>query len=126
MSAEPMVESIPDFTPGAAGDSVSPDLPEEFSRLGWTDSTGRRVYFSAGDVDADRGPLAESLVRALRGENTETPIEEALHQQEVEEGDPLFCHDMDEPDITAEELNNNLFGLTPKANGSPIPIKLHF
>ncbi|KAJ6578993.1 hypothetical protein B0H10DRAFT_2443555 [Mycena sp. CBHHK59/15] len=126
MSADPMVESIPDFTPGAAGDSGSPDLPEEFSRLGWTDSTGRRVYFSAGDVDADRDPLAESLARALRGVNTETPIEEALYQQEVEEEDPLFCRDMDEPDITAEELNNNLFGPDAKSEWFPYPDKAAF
>ena len=74
------------------GDSGSqPDVPEGFSRLGWTDSTGRRVYFSAGDVDTDRDSLAESLARALRGKNTETSIEEGLYQQEVEEEDPLFC-----------------------------------
>ena len=67
-----MTESVPDHT--SAGDDTT---PQEFSHLGWTDSAARRVYFSAGDDFADRDPLAESLVRALRGENTENTIGDA-------------------------------------------------
>ncbi|KAJ6632325.1 hypothetical protein B0H10DRAFT_2159621 [Mycena sp. CBHHK59/15] len=98
--AEPMVESVPDYMGKPAGDGDDKS-PQGFPHLGWTDSAGRRVYFSAGDDVADRDPLAESLVRALR-------------------------EDTDEPDITSEELNNNLFGPDAKSEWFPYPDKAAF
>jgi hypothetical protein len=77
------LEPVPEDSP--------PIEPEEFSRLGWTDSEGRRVFFSAGGADADRDFLAESLARALRGAHTEETIAEATYSQDLEEEDPLFC-----------------------------------
>ncbi|KAJ6621011.1 hypothetical protein B0H10DRAFT_1945649 [Mycena sp. CBHHK59/15] len=46
--------------------------------------------------------------------------EDELPEREEAE-DPLFCGD--EPDITAEELNNHLFGLDSKSDWFPYPDK---
>jgi hypothetical protein len=62
---------------------------EPFSRLGWTDSAGRRVFFSSGTSDSD--PLAESLARALRRATGESlPADDELPDL-VDDEDPLFC-----------------------------------
>ncbi|KAJ7755636.1 hypothetical protein DFH07DRAFT_773318 [Mycena maculata] len=83
------LEFLPDF---AGGDEPGPlNEPEEFSHLGWTDSTGRRVYFSVGDPDADRDPLVESLARALRGAHNDETLAEKEYSQDLEKEDPLFC-----------------------------------
>jgi hypothetical protein len=63
----------------------------DFSRFGWTDSSGKHVYFSAGDADADRDLLAESLARALRGGHTEQTFGEAEYLEDLDIQDPLFC-----------------------------------
>ncbi|KAJ6465239.1 hypothetical protein DFH09DRAFT_1112732 [Mycena vulgaris] len=90
-------EFVPDSQDGKFPESNIPDKPQEFSRLGWTDSTGWHVYFSAGDKNADPDPLAESLARALRGKDT--------------------------PDLTAQELSNSLFGPETKIEWFPYPDK---
>ncbi|KAJ6599643.1 hypothetical protein B0H10DRAFT_1958952 [Mycena sp. CBHHK59/15] len=101
-----------------------PNEPEEFSSLGWIDSTGRRVFFSAGDPDRrDRDRLAESLARALRGAQTDTTLGEKTYQDDIEEQDPLFCPSGEDSDITAEELNQNLFGPDAKSEWFPYPDK---
>ncbi|KAJ6622346.1 hypothetical protein B0H10DRAFT_2014352 [Mycena sp. CBHHK59/15] len=55
LSADPFVQFAPDPT----NDDELP-LPDEFSRRGWKDSSGRRVFFSAGSEESD--PLAESHI----------------------------------------------------------------
>ncbi|KAJ7315199.1 hypothetical protein DFH08DRAFT_820801 [Mycena albidolilacea] len=115
LAANPIVEPIPD--------SEDPTLiePVDFSRFGWTDSSGKRVYFSAGDADADRDLLAESLARALRGGHTEQTFGEAEYLEDLDKQDPLFCPEGAE--ITAEELNINLFGPDSKSEWFPYPDK---
>ncbi|KAJ7262385.1 hypothetical protein C8J57DRAFT_1719333 [Mycena rebaudengoi] len=97
---------------------------EPFSRLGWTDSAGRRVFFSSGTSDSD--PLAESLARALRRATGESlPADDELPDL-VDDEDPLFCEDDLEDEITAEELNSNLFGPDSKSDWFPYPDKAMF
>ncbi|KAJ7158190.1 ribonuclease H-like domain-containing protein [Mycena crocata] len=95
-----------EFSPDAFLDDL-PDLPDatDFSRLGWTDSTGRRVIFSA-----------------------ETAANEELPEREdVEDSDPLFrSEDSEEPEITAEELNSRLFGPSADSDWFPYPDKAMF
>ncbi|KAJ6568205.1 hypothetical protein B0H10DRAFT_1964985 [Mycena sp. CBHHK59/15] len=75
-----------------------------------------------GNLETD--PLAESLAQALRCANGENEMaeDELLEREEAE--DPLFCGD--EPDITAEELNNHLFGPDSKSDWFPYPDKAMF
>ncbi|KAJ6469227.1 hypothetical protein DFH09DRAFT_1294525 [Mycena vulgaris] len=104
LSPDSATAYLPDFS---RADSLQ-DPPQEFSRLGWTDAAGKRVIFSLGNEEAD--PLAESLARALRRANGETvePSDEMPEREDIE--DPLFCGVESEADITAEELNERLFG----------------
>ncbi|KAJ7017720.1 hypothetical protein C8F04DRAFT_1332361 [Mycena alexandri] len=119
ISVHPMVEPVPEL-------EGSPQLNEQIARLGWTDSTGQRVFFSAGDVGADRDPLAESLARALRGARMDETIAEATYFQDLEQEDPLFCGGEDNADITAEDLNKDLFGPDSKSEWFPYPDKAAF
>ncbi|KAJ7798132.1 hypothetical protein B0H14DRAFT_3546008 [Mycena olivaceomarginata] len=107
LAANPIVEPIPD------SEDPTPIEPVDFSRFGWTDSSGKRVYFSAGDADADRDLLAESLARALRGGHTEQTFGEAEYLEDLDIQDPLFCPEG--ADISAEELNINFFGPDSKS-----------
>lgn len=77
-----------DFVPDSM-DGEAVQEPQDFSHLGWTDSTGRRVFFSAGSEETD--PLAESLARALRGVPNEETIEETTYKEDLDRADPLFC-----------------------------------
>ncbi|KAJ6501774.1 hypothetical protein DFH09DRAFT_1051553 [Mycena vulgaris] len=117
-SPDPILDYIPD-----PQDDVPVQVPAEFSRLGWTDSAGRRVLFTAGRPETD--PLAESLARALRRATGETllPEDELPEREDID--DPLYC-DGDEPDITAEELNTHLFGPDADSDWFPYPDKAMF
>ncbi|KAJ6621770.1 hypothetical protein B0H10DRAFT_1945050 [Mycena sp. CBHHK59/15] len=113
LSADPFVQFEPDLTSSEHG-----ELPEEFSRRGWTDPSGQRIFFSAGSEESD--PLAESLARALRGAHNEETIEQTTYTEDLAREDPLFCPDAPDSDgITAEELNSRLFG--PDANSEWFP-----
>ncbi|KAJ6614498.1 hypothetical protein B0H10DRAFT_1803312 [Mycena sp. CBHHK59/15] len=89
------------------------DSPEP-SNLGWNDSTGQRVFFTAGSPETDY--LAESLVRALRGVYNDETVGEAEYSNDLEEQDPLFCPD----------LNTRLFGPDSKSDWFPYPDKATF
>lgn len=129
---------VQDYIPDPQ-DDVPVQVPAEFSRLGWTDSAGRRVLFTAGRPETD--PLAESLARALRRATGETllPEDELPEREDID--DPLYCDGggpsnivqsflhldsylpLDEPDITAEELNTHLFGPDADSDWFPYPDK---
>ncbi|KAJ6583645.1 hypothetical protein B0H10DRAFT_2198263 [Mycena sp. CBHHK59/15] len=123
LSADPFVQFAPDPT----NDDELP-LPDEFSRRGWKDSSGRRVFFSAGSEESD--PLAESLARALSGAHNEGTIEQTIYTEETDRQDPLFCLDAPDSDIddgiTAEELNSRLFGPDANSEWFPYPDKAAF
>ncbi|KAJ7118420.1 hypothetical protein C8R43DRAFT_1099217 [Mycena crocata] len=120
LSADPFVQFVPD--PSASQDVPA---PEEFSRFGWTDSSGRRVFFSAGSEESD--PLAESLARALRGTQDKDSIEVNVYTEDLAREDPLFCDDDTDTDgITAEELNSRLFGPDASSEWFPYPDKAAF
>ncbi|KAJ6458275.1 hypothetical protein C8R45DRAFT_1221656 [Mycena sanguinolenta] len=97
--------------------------PHPSHRFGLTDLSGNPVYFSPGDADADRDLLAESLARALRGAHQEQTFGDAEYLEDIAKQDPLFCP---EDEITAEELNINLFGPESKREWFPYPDKAAF
>ncbi|KAJ7069017.1 hypothetical protein B0H15DRAFT_807270 [Mycena belliarum] len=136
LSPDPMVaksQALPlEFMPESRSPPAPRDNPnppnksQEFSDLGWTDATGRRVFFSAGDGSADQDPLAESLARALRGAGTEETVAEATYRHDTNKEDPLFCPGTEDSDVTAKELNNKLFGPDAKSEWFPYPDKAAF
>ncbi|KAF8170969.1 hypothetical protein K438DRAFT_1982253 [Mycena galopus ATCC 62051] len=121
-SEGPRIEVVADTETDPAN---SPDS-QEFLRHGWLDASGQRVFFSSGDLTANNDPLAESLARALRGAHAEETLGENIYAHDLEEEDPLFCLGTDEPLMTAETLNNNLFGPNAKSEWFPYPDKAAF
>ncbi|KAF7333096.1 Carbamoyl-phosphate synthase large chain [Mycena venus] len=96
ISAHPSI----DLAPPQNNEMATP----EHLNLGWTDSTGQRVFFTAGNPETD--PLAESLARALRGVYNDETVEDE--------------------DISAADLNARLFGPNSKSDWFPYPDKATF
>ncbi|KAJ7256585.1 hypothetical protein C8J57DRAFT_1649924 [Mycena rebaudengoi] len=118
------VMALQDYIPDSDGGAEDP--PVDFARRGWTDSTGRQVFFSPGTAETD--PLAESLARTLRCANGEaSQLEDELPDLEDDtDDDPLFCADDDDTDLTADELNSHLFGPDAKSEWFPYADKAMF
>ncbi|KAJ7476792.1 hypothetical protein FB451DRAFT_1461207 [Mycena latifolia] len=146
LSADPMVEFMSDAPERVANESNPQNEPPEFSRLGWTDSTwtllggvcifpqAMRVQImilSLNHLPVPFGVLPpKTLLRRrhiykIYGKKIHYSAKASLLEV-INYYYLRFFEDEDESDITAAELNNNLFGPDAKSEWFPYPDKAAF